>query len=149
MTSSTYCLIGVLLTTFFCDLSWSLRILRIPSLLSRPGRQLEYLNHASFELRFMSAVTDLPLQAINNLSVASKTELSFRIKEAKPLELASIVSLRVNVFFPEVCLIAVFGEELLLFLLCTTIHLNLLFIFGILLLSTTSLKLTRTFTLGF
>ena len=116
MTSSTYCLIGVLLTTFFCDLSWSLRILRIPSLLSRPGRQLEYLNHASFELRFMSAVTDLPLQAINNLSVASKTELSFRIKEAKPLELASIVSLRVNVFFPEVCHITVFSAELLYFI---------------------------------
>ena len=117
MTSSTYCLIGVLLSTFFYDFSWSFRVLRSSSLLSRPGKQLEYLNQESFELRFMSAVTDLPLQAINNLSVASKTELSFRIKEAKPLELASIVSLRVNVFFPEVCQITVFSAELLYFII--------------------------------
>lgn len=53
-------------------------------------------------LDFMSAVTDVPLQSINNLSISTGTELSFRIKEAKVQDLASIVSLRVNVFFPEV-----------------------------------------------
>lgn len=53
-------------------------------------------------LEFMSAVTDVPLQSINNLSIATGTELKFRIKEAKLQDLASIVSLRVNVFFPEV-----------------------------------------------
>lgn len=53
-------------------------------------------------LEFMSAVTDVPLQSINNLSISTGTELTFRIKEAKLQDLASIVSLRVNVFFPEV-----------------------------------------------
>lgn len=56
----------------------------------------------SLALKFMSAVTDLPLQSINNLSTASATELTFVIKEAKMQDFASIVSLRVNVFYPEV-----------------------------------------------
>ena len=60
-------------------------------------------SYRSSELQFMSAVTDSPLQAVNNLSIATETQLAFKVKEAKLQDLASVVSLRVNVFFPEVC----------------------------------------------
>ena len=88
----------VALLCYFADLSWSFALYRG---VSRRNQQQQPL-HRSFILDFMSAVTDAPLQMINNVSIATGTEIKFRIKEAKLHDLASIVSLRVNVFFPEV-----------------------------------------------
>ena len=83
---------------YFANLSWSFALYRGVS-----GRiQQQQPLRRSFILDFMSAVTDAPLQMINNVSIATGTEIKFRIKEAKLQDLASIVSLRVNVFFPEV-----------------------------------------------
>lgn len=88
----------VVLLSYFANLSWSFALYRGVS-----GRnQQQQPMRRSFILDFMSAVTDAPLQMINNVSIATGTEIKYRIKEAKLQDLASIVSLRVNVFFPEV-----------------------------------------------
>lgn len=102
----TFCLLWALLASFFNEKTWSFKFHGLSSNRFRNQQQQQQqhpISYRSFDLGFMSAVTDLPLQSINNLSIATDTKLSFKIKEAKLQDLAAIVSLRVNVFFPEVC----------------------------------------------
>ena len=98
----TSCLLWALFSTYFNELSWSFTFSRRASVYRHQQQHQRPYNHRSSELQFMSAVTDSPLQAINNLSISTETELTFRVKEARQQDLASVVSLRVNVFFPEV-----------------------------------------------
>lgn len=84
----------------FTDFSFSF----VPSFFSSRSlqQQQQMFNYRSFELGFMSAVADAPLQSTVNFNLSSETKATFRIKEARLQDLAPIVSLRVNVFYPEV-----------------------------------------------
>lgn len=98
MTDRSFYLVVVFSIAFCANFSWCFRVNPFTSrLISQRQRTHEY-----FQLKFMSSLTEAPVQAVNNLTISAPTEVQFKIKEARLQDLASIVSLRVNVFYPEV-----------------------------------------------
>lgn len=95
-------ILAVMFLINFTDFSFSF----VPSHLFSLNlqRQQQRFSYRQFELGLMSAVADAPLQSTVSFNLSSVTKSTFRIKEAKLQDLAPIVSLRVNVFYPEVCI---------------------------------------------
>jgi hypothetical protein len=95
-------ILAVMFLINFTDFSFSF----VPSHLFSLNlqQQQERFSYRQFELGFMSAVADAPIQSTVNFNLSSITKSTFKIKEAKLQDLAPIVSLRVNVFYPEVCI---------------------------------------------
>jgi hypothetical protein len=93
-------MLAVMFLINFTDFSFSFAPSRLFSL--NLQQQQQRFSYREFQLEFMSAVVDAPIQSTVNFNLSSEIKTSFKIKEAKLQDLAPIVSLRVNVFYPEV-----------------------------------------------